>query len=97
MLFRSRSLCPVDNKDVLIPLLFAALPQAGEVIEAVEVPIQELRGRGFDASWEFPRRFANGKETPGVAFEKSMLKLVREPLLAASGGQPAVWFGDLVW
>lgn len=86
----------VDKTVVLIPLLFAALPQVAKPIEPAIVPLAELRGRGFDVSWEFPRTLANGKATPGVLFEQEMLKLVREPLLPASGSQPALWLGDLV-
>ena len=56
----------------------------------------ELRGRGFDAAWEFPRHRANGTSYPGVDFEEAIFRLARQPLLPAQGGQPEIWLGDLV-
>lgn len=56
----------------------------------------ELRGRGFAKEWEFPRFKADGKPYPGKLFEDSCFRLARKPLVAAQGGQPELWLGDLL-
>lgn len=60
------------------------------------VKMEELRDRGFDPAWEFPRHRANGTPYPGVDFEEAIFRLAREPLIPAEAGQPEVWLGDLV-
>ncbi len=60
------------------------------------VSVEELRGRGFAKDWEFPRFKADGKPYPGKQFEDSCFGLATKPLVAAQGGQPELWLGDLL-
>lgn len=73
-----------------------APPQDSALVTPRVVSEAELRGRGFDTAWEFPRHRPNGTAYPGVAFEEANFRLVRAPLVPASAGTPAIWLGDLV-
>ena len=74
----------------------ATPPQEPQVITPRVVQEAELRGRGFDRAWEFPRHRVNGTPYPGVDFEEAIFRLARQPLLPASASQPELWLGDLV-
>lgn len=84
--------CPLST----FLLAVAAVPQAAEAVEPRVVSEAELRGRGFDAAWEFPRQRADGSNYPGVDFEQAMFRYARQPLAPAAGGEPELWLGDLV-
>jgi len=71
-----------------------APPQDSALVTPRVVSEAELRGRGFDTAWEFPRHRPNGTAYPGVAFEEANFRLVRAPLVPASAGTPAIWLGD---
>ena len=43
-----------------------AAPQDPLAVTPRVVSAAELRGRGFDASWEFPRHRSDGTPYPGV-------------------------------
>jgi hypothetical protein len=84
---------------LLLNPLPAALPQAGQgdlLVPPRDVTVAELRDRGFEAQWEFPRFRANGTAYPGVEFEQQMFRLARQALVPASQGRPAIWLGDLI-
>jgi hypothetical protein len=84
---------------ILLTPLPGFLPQArpGDPLVAPrDVSVAELRDRGFQANWEFPRYRANGTAYPGVDFEQTMFGLARKPLVPAQNGRPAIWLGDLL-
>lgn len=74
-------------------LVLLAAPQQAVVPRAVEMA--ELR-RLFPERQEFPETCERGRALPSATFESRLERLVREPLLPARDGRPALHLGDLV-